>query len=106
MWRMPSEFAGQAADLLRKVPGATNVKLSSEGGNPEINVKVDREKMTSLGLNVATVGMTMQTAFSGNTDNKFRAGDNEYDINIRFDEASRSNIADVRNLKFINDKGT
>lgn len=101
-----SEFAVQAADLLRKVPGATNVKLSSEGGNPEINVKVDREKMTSLGLNVATVGMTMQTAFSGNTDNKFRAGDNEYDINIRFSESSRSNIADVRNLKFINDKGT
>src|SRR5690606_26270742 len=100
------EFAEKAAALLRNVPGATNVKLSSESGNPEINVKVDREKMTSLGLNVATVGMTMQTAFSGNTDNKFRAGDNEYDINIRFDEASRSNIADVRNLKFINQQGT
>lgn len=100
------EFAEKAAGLLRNVPGATNVKLSSESGNPEINVKVDREKMTSLGLNVATVGMTMQTAFSGNTDNKFRAGDNEYDINIRFDEASRSNISDVRNLKFINQQGT
>ena len=82
------------------------MKLSSEGGNPEINVKVDREKMTSLGLNVATVGMTMQTAFSGNNDNKFRAGDNEYDINIRFDEKSRSNISDVRGLKFINNQGT
>ena len=100
-----NEFAEKAADLLRKVPGATNVKLTSEGGNPEINVQVDREKMTSLGLDVATVGMTMQTAFSGNTDNKFRAGDNEYDINIRFDEASRSNIADVRGLKFINKQG-
>ncbi len=101
-----AEFAEKSAEQLRKIPGATNVKLSSEGGNPEINVKVDREKMTSLGLNVATVGMTMQTAFSGNTDNKFRAGDNEYDINIRFDEQSRSNIADVRNLKFINSQGT
>jgi HAE1 family hydrophobic/amphiphilic exporter-1 len=26
--------------------------------------------------------MTMQTAYSGNTDGKFRAGEYEYDINI------------------------
>ncbi|MFZ4860704.1 efflux RND transporter permease subunit [Sphingobacterium sp. Mn56C] len=99
------EFAEQAADLLRAVPGAKDVKLTSESGNPEISVKVDREKMTSLGLSVATVGTTMQTAFSGNTDNKFRAGDNEYDINIQFDDKGRANLNDVRNLKFINSSG-
>jgi HAE1 family hydrophobic/amphiphilic exporter-1 len=27
-----------------------------------------------LGLSLQTVGMTMQTAYSGNTDGKFRAG--------------------------------
>ena len=100
------EFANEAMDLLQDIPGASQMKLSSEDGNPEINVQVDREKMTSLGLNVATVGMTMQTAFSGNTDNKFRAGDNEYDINIQFDDKGRSGIDDVRNLKFINAQGT
>ncbi len=100
------EFATQAMALLNEIPGSSQVKLSSEAGNPEINVKVDREKMTSLGLNVATVGMTMQTAFSGNTDNKFRAGDNEYDINIQFDNKGRTGIDDVRKLKFINNQGT
>jgi HAE1 family hydrophobic/amphiphilic exporter-1 len=99
------EFALQAADLLRQVPGSRDVKLTSESGNPEISVQVDREKMTSLGLNVASVGMTMQTAFSGNTDNKFRAGDNEYDINIQFDDKGRSNLDDVKKLKFINNSG-
>jgi len=38
------EFAKQAAKQLEKIPGASEVKLSSEDGNPEINVKVDREK--------------------------------------------------------------
>lgn len=100
------EFADQAMLILENdIPGSSQVKLSSEDGNPEINVKVDRDKMTSLGLNVATVGMTMQTAFSGNTDNKFRAGDNEYDINIQFDDRSRSSIDDVKTLKFINNQG-
>ncbi|MCS4224190.1 efflux RND transporter permease subunit [Sphingobacterium sp. BIGb0165] len=99
------EFAEKAADQLRKIPGAAGVKLTSEAGNPEINVKIDRDKMTSLGLNVSTVGMTMQTAFSGNTDNKYRAGDNEYDINIRYTESGRASIDNVRDLKFINSKG-
>lgn len=99
------EFANKAADQLRKIPGATEVKLSTEEGNPEINVKVDRDKMTQLGLNVATVGGIMQTAFSGNTDSKFRAGEYEYDINIRYDEFGRTSIEDVKNLKFINNNG-
>jgi HAE1 family hydrophobic/amphiphilic exporter-1 len=56
--------------------------LTVQDGNPEI-VQVDRDKMAALGLSLQTVGMTMQTAYS-NTDGKFRAGENEYDINIRY----------------------
>ena len=99
------EFAKQAAKQLEKIPGASEVKLSSEDGNPEINVKVDREKMTSLGLNIASVGQTMQIAFSGNTDSKYRAGEYEYDINIRYDEIGRASIDDVKNLKFVSATG-
>ena len=99
------EFAKQAAKQLEKIPGASEVKLSSEDGNPEINVKVDREKMTSLGLNIASVGQTMQIAFSGNTDSKYRAGEYEYDINIRYDEIGRASIDNVKNLKFVSATG-
>ncbi|RYY11046.1 MAG: efflux RND transporter permease subunit, partial [Chitinophagaceae bacterium] len=51
------------------------------------------------------VGTTMQTAFSGNTDGKFRQGEYEYDINVRYDAFNRQQIDDVSNLLFINDKG-
>jgi HAE1 family hydrophobic/amphiphilic exporter-1 len=61
--------------------------------------------MNALGLNVATVGMGMQVAFSGNDDSKFTIGDREYDINIRYDEIGRRNIEDVRNLEFVNTSG-
>ncbi|SFS36680.1 efflux RND transporter permease subunit [Sphingobacterium wenxiniae] len=99
------ETAQHFSEILRGISGASEIRLTSEDGNPEISVKVDRDKMNSLGLNVATVGMTMQTAFSGNTDTKFRAGDTEYDINIRYDEGGRGNITDVQTLKFINQQG-
>ncbi|MFA7448923.1 MAG: efflux RND transporter permease subunit [Weeksellaceae bacterium] len=99
------EFAKKAEAELRKISGASEIELSVEDGNPEINVQVDRDKMSLLGLDLGTVGKTMQTAFSGNTDAKYRAGEYEYDINIRYDQFDRSNINDVRELIFINNKG-
>ncbi|MGN6418309.1 MAG: efflux RND transporter permease subunit [Pseudobacter sp.] len=98
-------FANAAMAELKKVKGATEIKLTVESGNPEINVQVDRDKMAALGLTLQTVGLTMQTAFNGNTDGKYRAGEYEYDINIRYGSFNRSSIDDVRNLEFTNDKG-
>ncbi len=98
-------YADEALALLRKVPGTSETKLSVEAGTPEITVEVDRDKMSALGLNLQTVGGTMQTAFNGNTNGKFRAGEYEYDINIRFDDYDRKNVDDVSNLQFTNNSG-
>ncbi|KMQ69026.1 acriflavin resistance protein [Chryseobacterium sp. FH2] len=97
--------AQRILELLKKVPGSVDAELSTDSGNPEVQVNIDRDKMASLGLNLSGVGQTMQTAFSGNTDGKFRAGEYEYDINIRFGDANRQSIDDVRNLMFTNPQG-
>ena len=97
--------ANRILELLKKVPGSVDAELSTDSGSPEVQVNIDRDKMASLGLNLASVGQTMQTAFSGNTDGKFRAGEYEYDINIRFADANRQSIDDVRNLMFTNPQG-
>lgn len=98
-------YAGDAMNSLKNIKGATEIRLSVETGNPEISVEVDRDKMAALGLNLATVGQTMQTAFSGNTDGKFRQGEYEYDINIRYANFNRQNIDDVSDLLFTNNAG-
>ncbi len=99
------KFAKMAEAELRTIPGTTEIKLTVEDGNPEVNVQVDRDKMAALNLNLQTVGTTMQTAYSGNTDGKFRAGEYEYDINIKYNAFDRKNITDVSNLIFINNLG-
>jgi hydrophobe/amphiphile efflux-1 (HAE1) family protein len=99
------KFAKLAEAELKTIPGTTEIKLTVEDGNPEINVQVDRDKMAALGLTLQTVGGTMQTAYSGNTDGKFRAGEYEYDINIRYNSFDRKSIEDVSNLIFINSSG-
>ncbi|MCF6405682.1 hypothetical protein L3C95_22445 [Chitinophaga filiformis] len=39
---------------------------------------------------------------AGNTDAKYRAGLNEYDINIKLDDFDRQNMEDVENVTSLN----
>lgn len=101
-------FAKKAMAELEKVDGATAVKLSVEEGNPEVHISLDRDKMAALGLNMATIGGTLQTAFAGTADDsrmKFRQGEYEYDINLRYENFNRRNVDDVSNIMFLNNKG-
>jgi HAE1 family hydrophobic/amphiphilic exporter-1 len=98
-----------AAELVlgvtQKIPGTTDVELSTEDPNPELQVKLDRDRMAALGLSVAEVGSALRTAFNGNNNSKYRDGIYEYDINVALDQFNRSDIEDVSNLSFINSKG-
>jgi len=100
-----SHWADEVMNEMRKVPGAYEVKLSVEPGNPEVEVILDKDKMAELGLSTAMVGMTLQNAFSGNTDAKFRDGENEYDINVVLDQFNRKSIRDISALTFMNPQG-
>lgn len=100
-----NKYADKVMAEMKRVPGTYEVKLSVETGNPEVNVQLDKDKMARLGLSTATVGMTLQNAFSGNTDAKYRDGDNEYNINVVLDQFDRKSMDDVASLTFMNNKG-
>ena len=99
-------FAEYALDAMRSIPGTLQQQLSTGSGMPEVQVVVDREKMSALGLTLDNVGLTMQMAFQGNTSIKFVRNDYEYDINIRADRFYRENIDDVAGLTFVNAQGS
>jgi HAE1 family hydrophobic/amphiphilic exporter-1 len=98
-------FSESLIELVESVPGTAEVEATVEGGNPEIAVDIDREKMASLGLTLDMVGATMQNAFTGNTDTKFKDGDYEYDIRVQLDAFERRNQNDIRELSFLNNQG-
>lgn len=97
--------AAELSARIKSMPGANDVSVTVEAGNPELSIDIDREKLAQLGLSIAQVGSTMQNAYAGNTDAKFREGNNEYDINVRFDAFDRTNPVDVENITFVNAKG-
>jgi len=99
-------FAEYALEQMRSIPGTLQQQLSTGSGMPEVQVTVDREKMSALGLTLDAVGLGMQMAFQGNTQIKFVRNNYEYDINIRADRYYRENIDDVAGLTFINGQGS
>jgi HAE1 family hydrophobic/amphiphilic exporter-1 len=94
-----------AAITLRRIPGATDIRLSSELGRPELQILVDRDKLAQFGLSIADVGSTLRIAMQGNDDVKYRYRGNEYPIRIWLDETARSNPDAVAHLTVMNRQG-
>lgn len=104
----PDVIAALADTILagmNTVKGIIDAKLSLERGNPEISIHPDRDRMARLGVTYEMLGASLNLAFSGNRDAKFRGGDNEYDINIRLDEFDRRNIRSIENFSVTNIHG-
>lgn len=98
------EYGNKVLEKLKTIEGVLEAELSLEEGNPEIKVEADRTLMAELGLNMATIGATLQTAFNGNNNAKFRKKGKEYDINIKFDEFDRNSVSDIATLTLVNSR--
>jgi HAE1 family hydrophobic/amphiphilic exporter-1 len=99
------ESSNQVRQVMAQVPGCVEIECSVEKGNPEVKVDVDRKRMSDYGLTMAQVGLSLQTAFSGNSDAKFRDGEYEYPIRLALDAFDRRSKTDIEQLSFVNPLG-
>ena len=91
--------------VVAKIPGTQFVKLSVKDKKPEVDIKLNREKMSLLGLNASMVGAALQNSFNGSDKNQFKQEGNEYNIIVGLDQFNRSDIKNVKDLSFINSEG-
>ena len=93
------KLADRVAAVVRQVPGAVDVGLSTKGQKPELDVQIDRGLAGSLGLTVAQVAQALRPAFAG-----IDAGDwvdpsgETRDVTVRLTPASRTNVKDLESL--------
>lgn len=91
--------------VVKEVSGTQFVKLSVKEKKPEVDIKLNREKMSLLGLNASIVGAALQNSFSGSDKTQFKQEGNEYNIIVSLDQFNRSDIKNVGNLAFVNSDG-
>ena len=48
-------------DEMRKYPGVQNLQIDLRLNTPEVRVKINRDKLSDMGINVDTVGRTLET---------------------------------------------
>jgi len=81
------------------IKGYDELKLDVESGKPELPITVDRAKARSLGVSTGQIGDALRTALFGKEISRFKDDEDEYPINLRFDDAYRYNLESLMNQK-------
>ena len=82
-----------------RINGIENLQPDVDLSNPEITVNVDREKTMFEGLSTAQVGMEIRTAIFGKEVSKIKDGEDEYKIQLRYNDLIKNNVTDLMNLR-------
>ena len=80
--------------VLDKTKGIYNTDLSFKASQPEIQVRLDRERAADYGLNVNTVAQAVSDAMQGNNTAKYRdpIDSEQYDIRVQLQYPDRNSI--------------
>ncbi|MCS7065088.1 MAG: efflux RND transporter permease subunit, partial [Fimbriimonadales bacterium] len=92
------ETAERVRQAISKLPGIKDPDLSWSAGKPELQVIVDRERATRLGVSIAEIALALRTAYEGDTSVKYREAGQEYAIRVRLNEADRQRTGELGNL--------
>lgn len=81
------------------IQGIEELKADVEMGKPELLVHIDREAARRYELSTATIAGAIRTAVFGKEISKYKIGEDDYPIMLRFQEPYRYNITDLLNQK-------
>jgi cobalt-zinc-cadmium resistance protein CzcA len=88
----------QVASVLSGIQGAADVAEIRIGGQTEVDVRLDRERLARYGINISDVNTMIQTAMAGATVNTFYEGDRRFDVTLRLDKPYRDAVDDIAGL--------
>ncbi|MBD3183392.1 MMPL family transporter [Candidatus Poribacteria bacterium] len=92
------DLGEKAVAAVSDIEGLVNLQSSLSEGNPEIQVKIDREMIADLGINISDITGTIRTAVAGSTADQWSSNGREYDIQVRLPEESRDSAFELSNL--------
>jgi len=92
------EIADDIVGRIQDVEGLRDINHTFAEGKPEYHIRINREQASRLGLMVSQVANTVQTASLGKVATRYREGNEEVDIRVRFKKQSRDSLDDIKNI--------
>jgi HAE1 family hydrophobic/amphiphilic exporter-1 len=93
-----AEIADQVEQLVASTPGAVDVSSSYAAGNPDVQIAVDRDRASDLGVSTANIANTLQTMFNGTVVTQFKDENDSYDVRLILAPGDRKSLTDVNNI--------
>ncbi|WP_437186056.1 efflux RND transporter permease subunit [Planctomicrobium sp. SH668] len=86
-----AEYSGALAEKLKKVKGLVDVDTTLTLRKPELQVQIDRDRASDLGIPVQTISSTLNVLVGGQIVSKYEEGAEQYDVWLRADRSFRNN---------------
>jgi HAE1 family hydrophobic/amphiphilic exporter-1 len=92
------ELGRQVKKIVQETQGAIDVNTSFKPAKPEVVVKLDRVKASSLGISTSDVGNALYAIIQGYKISDYNKGSKSYDIVMRMDKSGLSGLDDLKSL--------
>ncbi len=89
---------GAVEDIVKRIDGAQDVKIEQVTGLPVLSVMPRRDVIARYGINVADLQDAVSAAIGGKMAGQLFEGDRRFDIVVRLPEATRANLAALKDL--------
>ena len=102
-----NSLADSIAKIVRTVPGAVDVGLSTKGDKPELKVNINRGLAGSLGVTVGQIAQALRPAFAGVDAGNWvdASGETRY-VRVRLPRRLRESPADIATIPIVIPGGT
>jgi len=92
-------LASRVQQEMAQVRGMADLGIFHVQGQPNLNVKVNREKAARYGLNTGDVNTVIQAALGGAVATTLLEGDRSWNVQVRLPPEYRQTLESVRNIK-------
>ncbi len=93
------EIGNQVLKEMAKVEGVVDLGIFPVLGQPNLNVKVNRERAARYGLNAGDVTNIVQAALGGTPATTLLEADRQFNVTVRLAPEYRNSIDSVRHIK-------
>ena len=101
-----NNYAILVADQMRTSPEFVDVQTSYEGGRPELQIQLDRNRAADLGVSARSLATASQTLIGGTEAGSFEDNGRRYDVRVRLEESRRQTLVDIETLPVRSGDGT
>ncbi|SFW31495.1 efflux RND transporter permease subunit [Chitinophaga sancti] len=90
--------ANHVYDIMKNIPGVTDLGVIRNIGQPELDIELDENKMALYGVTTADANAIIEMAIGGKAVTQIYEGERKFQLRLRYEEQYRNNAEAISDL--------